>query len=139
MLHFVPPTNSRRESLYMFNFFNSVIGERRSAQRHELRIALRYRVRHSHAEHSAWAENVSEVGIFFETEEPMRVGTIVHLLLDMPELAAGCERAPWLCTGHVVRLDKRDDPQARTRQRVGVQFDCFEVLRGREFACASVS
>jgi hypothetical protein len=123
----------------MFNVFNSVMGERRSARRHELKIALRYRVRHSQAEYASWAENVSEVGIFFEAQQPMTVGTIVHLLLDMPELAVGRERAPWLCTGHVVRLHEQDPARERTKQRVGVQFDCFEVLRGHDFACASMS
>jgi hypothetical protein len=56
----------------MFKVFDRVVGERRSARRHDLKIALRYRVRNSEKEHASRAENVSEVGIFFETEEPCR-------------------------------------------------------------------
>lgn len=122
----------------MFNFFDRVVGERRSARRHNLRIAVRYRLWDSEREHASQAENVSEVGIFFEAEEQMRVGSVVHLLLDMPQLASARRSAPWLCTGHVVRLDERS-AIPEMKQRVGVAFDCFEVLNGREFAHTSTS
>jgi hypothetical protein len=122
----------------MFTFFNRVVGERRSAPRHALKIPLRYRVRNSTSEYASQAENVSEMGIFFEAEQPMPIGTIVHVLLDMPQVTSGRESAPWLCTGHVVRLDeKQADPQM-VQRRVGVQFDCFEVLSGMHFALASM-
>ena len=123
----------------MFQFFNRVVGERRSAPRRDLQIPLRYRIRNGAEEYCSMTENVSEIGVIFETEQPMRVGTIVHVLMDMPEPLRGDTPAPWLCTGHVVRTDRTDASAEAARHRVGVQFDCFEVLRGCEFAAASTN
>jgi hypothetical protein len=102
--------------------------ERRNAPRHPLRTALRVRTRQSgRAEHRAESQNLSERGVFFATEEPLVVGSPVEILLKMPEVVSGRPTTEWRCTGHVVRLEPGATP--RDKSHVGVQFDCYEILR----------
>jgi hypothetical protein len=122
----------------MFTFFNRVVGDRRSMPRHDLKIPVRFRVRNSTSEHSALSQNVSEMGVFFETTQPICAGTVLQLLLDMPSAISGEAGPPWLCTGHVVwsKAAESTEPSAGPKQGVGVQFDCFEVLTGKQFTSA---
>ena len=116
----------------MFNLFGRLAGDRRGAQRHYFTVPLRYRVRNSAHEYSSQTENVSDVGVFFETEHPIGMGAIVDVLLDMPNPVDGELPSLW-CTGHVVRVASKG-----ARRGVGVQFDCFEVVDSNQFTYGSV-
>jgi hypothetical protein len=110
----------------MLSFMSSLTHDRRSATRHSLKIPLRYRIgRRSGLEHFSETTNVSELGIAFTTDQELSVGVIVDLWLEMPRQINGTAVCQWLCTGHVVRIDA-GEPSSR---RIGVQFDCYEVLR----------
>lgn len=106
----------------MLNLFGRLAGDRRTAHRHYLNIPIRYRIRSSSSEHSSQSENISEVGVFFETDHSISVGAILDLMLDMPN-GVNPDLASLWCTGHVVRVTPKG-----LKRGVGVQFDCFEVL-----------
>jgi hypothetical protein len=58
------------------------------------------------------------------------VGTLLEILLKMPEVITGEPTIEWLSSGHVVRVEPIDS--TRGKLGVGVQFDCFQVSRGIE-------
>lgn len=68
----------------MLNLFGRLAGDRRTAHRHYLNLPIRYRIRNSSSEHSSQSENISEVGVFFETEHSINVGAILDVVLEMP-------------------------------------------------------
>jgi hypothetical protein len=47
----------------------------------------------------------------------------------MPKEITGKPATEWRCTGRVVRLGPVDTP--RGKLGVGVQFDCYEILRSK--------
>lgn len=111
----------------MRNLLSGRAGDRRSAHRLSLKIPVRYRIGPTDAsEHLSASEDVSERGIFFQTDQQASVGTVVELLVEMPRQINGSSACPWICRGHVVRID----PINRTSNSrgVGVEFDCYEVL-----------
>ena len=71
--------------------------------------------------------NVSERGIFFETDREFRLGDAVEILLLMPKEVTGEAPMDWRCTGSVMHVQ---EPGAGKRKRgVGVRFECYEVAR----------
>ena len=102
--------------------------DRRSAERHPLKTPLRVRVwKTATPEHAGESQNISQQGMFFATDLALRVGTVVEVLLKMPEEITGEPSTEWRCTGHVVHVEPIDSP--RGAQGVGVQFDCYQVSR----------
>ncbi len=115
---------------------NIALSDRRVSARHNFRLPLRVRILKSAiAEQRTESVNLSERGIYFPTNSPLRVGNAVQVLLKMPEEITGEPTNEWLCSGHVVRIESFDSP--RGRLGVGVQFDCYEVSRQPERASAS--
>jgi PilZ domain len=111
----------------MRNFMSKLMRDRRAAYRHSLKIPLRYRIRRrSASEHLSESTNVSESGIYFETDQELSVGAIVDLHVEMPTEINGTSVSHWLCTGHVVRVDP--SKLSTNLHLIGVQFDCYEVL-----------
>ena len=104
--------------------------ERRISRRLQFRTALRVRIwKSGSAERRAESQNLSEGGTFFATDVPLAIGSAVEILLKMPEEITGKLATEWRCTGHVVRLQPVDIPWRKLG--VGVQFDCYEILRSR--------
>ena len=104
--------------------------ERRISRRLKFKTALRVRVWKSGSdEQSAESQNLSERGTFFATDAPLVIGSAVEILLKMPEEITGKPTTEWRCTGHVVRLEPVNSP--RGTMGVGVQFDCYEILRSK--------
>lgn len=66
--------------------------------------------------------------MFFATDLRMGVGTVVELVLKMPQEITGEPETEWRCTGHVVRVQQVDTEVGT--QGVGVQFDCYQVAKG---------
>jgi hypothetical protein len=102
--------------------------DRRITLRHNLKTALRIRLWKSSApEQRSESVNLSERGILYATDSPPHIGTVVEVLLKMPEEITGEPTTEWLCSGHVVRIEPIDSP--RGRLGVGVQFDCYQKAR----------
>jgi hypothetical protein len=105
--------------------------ERRLAQRFDLRIPLSVRAPKSAApEHRTESLNVSARGIYFATNLPLREGMPVQVTFEMPEEITHKPAAEWRCTGHVVHVEPSNSRQSSQQSmiRVGVGFDCYEVL-----------
>src|SRR5258708_15751993 len=102
--------------------------DRRLSLRHEIRTPLRIRVWKSVApEGGGESVNLSERGILFASDSSLPIGTVVEVLLKMPEEITGEPTTEWLCSGHVVRVNPIDSP--RGKLGVGVQFDCYQLSR----------
>ena len=107
---------------------NIALSDRRVSPRHNFKLPLRVRILKSAIpEQRTESENLSERGIYFPTNSPLRIGTAVQVLLKMPEEITGEPANEWLCSGHVVRIESFNSP--RGKLGVGVQFDCYEVSR----------
>lgn len=107
--------------------------DRRNSRRIQFKTALRLRVwKSGSTERRLESENLSEHGTLFSSDSPMAIGTAVEILLKMPEEITGKPTTEWCCTGHVVRLQPVD--AFRSQLGVGVQFDCYEILRSKTVA-----
>jgi len=107
----------------------SAASDRRAFLRHNFKVPLRIRIwKSAIPEERGESENLSEQGILFATDAVMPVGTVVEVLLKMPEVITGEPTTEWLCSGHVVRVEPIDS--SRGKVGVGVQFDCYHVSRG---------
>jgi len=67
-------------------------------------------------------KNLSERGIFFGTDSVMPLGTVVEILLKMPEMIG---RRRMALLRHVVRVEPC--ASARGHFGVGVPFDCHQA------------
>jgi hypothetical protein len=95
--------------------------ERRKEPRFALSVPLRVRLGKLTApEERVATVNLSERGVYFETESPVREGLAVHLTMEMPEEVTGVPVTLWNCAGEVVRVERRD---ASTKVGVGVRID----------------
>ena len=104
--------------------------DRRSSRRLPFKTALRVRVwKSGPAEQRAESENLSAQGIFFATDAPLAIGSAVEILLKMPREITGGLASEWRCSGRVVRLTPGSNGDGK--QGVGVQFDCYEILRSK--------
>jgi len=100
--------------------------DRRITRRHNFKAPLRVRIwKSAIPEQRAELENLSEREIFFATDSLLRVGTTVEI--QMPKEITGEPTIEWLCIGHVVRVEP--DNHLRGKLGVGVQFDCYQILR----------
>jgi PilZ domain len=107
---------------------NNSIPDRRSTQRHELRIPLRLRIwGSSEPEHKAESVDFSESGALVETDLSLRVGSVVDLHLRLPEETTGQPATEWRCRGRVVRIVP-EIPLKRPL-RVGMHFDWLDRSR----------
>ena len=102
--------------------------DRRLSRRLSFKTPLRVRIWKSAApEQNAESVNLSQNGVFFATDTPIREGETVEILLNMPEEITDEPSREWRYTGHVVRVERVDS--TRWNMGVGVQFDCYEVSR----------
>ena len=112
--------------------------DRRFAQRHNIKTALRVRVWKSGLpEERTESVNLSERGIFFYTESRVAEGEIIEILFKMPEEVSGQPVNEWRCTGHVVRIEPPE--MAKGKFGVGVQFYCYEASRVDQLLVSQVS
>ncbi len=102
--------------------------DRRLSFRHALHVPLQVRIwKTDIPKRHAVSENISTSGIFFMTDLPVAVGTVVEVMMQMPQQLTGEPPSLWRCSGHVVRI--LPAANAPRKSRVGVQFDCYEVAR----------
>jgi hypothetical protein len=104
--------------------------DRRLAGRYTMKTPLRVRLwKSALPEHTAESLNVSQRGIYFATDSLLREGETVEVFFNMPEEIIGEPTSEWRCTGHVVRVEAIEATGGKLG--VGVQFDCYEVLRSK--------
>ena len=98
--------------------------DRHLSLRLEIRTPLRMRVWKSAApERRGESVNLSERGILFASDSSLPVGTVVGVLLKVPEEITGEPTTESLCSRHVVRVDPIDS--TRGKLGVGVQFKSY--------------
>ncbi len=113
----------------MRSFLDRFPRDRRGRTRHAMKTPLKVRLwKSATPEHAGQSENVSEHGMFFATDLRMGIGTVVEVVLKMPQEITGEPEAEWRCTGHVVRVAQVESEVGT--QGVGVQFDCYQVAKG---------
>jgi hypothetical protein len=101
--------------------------DRRLAQRFHLTIPLFVREWKTITPESlVESVNVSECGVYFETETPPREGAMVQIRFEMPKEITGDATAEWLCTGKVVGVRPTSPPSVSVG--VGVRFDYYEIM-----------
>ena len=114
---------------WMRRFLDRLSKDRRVSTRLAMKTPLKVRLwKSATPEHAGQSENISEQGMFFATDLRMGVGTVVEVVLKMPQEITGEPEAEWRCTGHVVRVSQVDTEVGT--QGVGVQFDCYQVAKG---------
>jgi hypothetical protein len=102
--------------------------DRRFAHRFPLAIPLYVREwRTRTPEKVMESVNVSECGVYFETDTPPREGAMLQIRLEMPKEITGAMTAEWRCTGKVVGVRPTCPPSSSLG--VGVRFDYYEILR----------
>jgi len=102
--------------------------DRRLAQRFNLTTTLFIREwKAMTPEKEVESVNVSEGGVYFETDTPLREGTIVQIRLEMPMEVTGDATVEWICIGKVSRV--RPISSRGASSGVGVRFECYEVSR----------
>ena len=80
--------------------------ERRLDTRVNIRVPLRFRVLNNPGatEQLAESENISQRGVYFSTEVPLKVGTPVEVSLRMPQELAGKVSSDVRCVARVVHV-----------------------------------
>ena len=102
--------------------------DRRVSRRHRYKTSLRLRTWKSGApERQEESLNLSQHGVYFATESPLREGETVEIFFKMPEEITSQPSTEWRCTGHVVRVERVNSEAGKLG--VGVRFDCYEVAR----------
>ncbi|HVE87453.1 MAG TPA: TIGR02266 family protein [Myxococcales bacterium] len=66
-----------------------------------------------------WAVNISKGGLFINTRNPLAVGTIIRLIISLPDTAF-----PFDLTGRVARVNDVDNP---TNQVPGMAIEFMDV------------
>ena len=101
--------------------------DRRFAQRFNLAVPLHYRAwRSTEPELAAASVNVSESGVYFETDAPPSEGSALRLRIAMPPEITGNPATEWRCMGKVVRVQQV--PCAGAALGVAVRIDYFEIV-----------
>lgn len=98
--------------------------DKRRAERLENELSVTYRTVDGFI--SDWATNISRGGLFINSREPLPVGTVVRLIISLPDTAF-----PFDLEGKVVRVVAPDNP-GNEPPGMGIEFvDVDEEKRGR--------
>ena len=104
------------------------MGERNQRQSDRLHHELLVAYRTVDGFITDWATNISKGGIFINTRNPLAVGTMVRLIISLPDAAF-----PFDLTGKVIRVINHD-PTATNKESpgMGVEFiDIDDEKKGR--------
>ena len=106
--------------------------ERRLAHRVTLRIPLRFRPlpNPTTMEQKAESVNISEKGVYFATDFPLKVGTSLELFLNMPQEITGKSPTAVRCTARVVHVQPKIF--AGNKSGVGVHIEQYEAVSTAE-------
>ena len=105
---------------------------RRLSRRLNLRTPLRVRTWKSSApQESAESLNLSQNGVYFATNTPIREGETVEILLNMPAEITDEPLTEWRCTGHVVRVEAVEN-----QRKVSWEWVCSLIaMKFRAWSC----
>lgn len=108
--------------------------DRRLALRFALTVPVYIRIwKSSEPEQKVESVNLSESGVYFETEVPPPHGAMIHLRLEMPQAITGRIGMEWRCIGKVVRVTRL---AGVSKAGVGVQISYYEAVTAAEFRAA---
>ena len=108
--------------------------DRRLALRFPLRVPVYIRTwRSLETEREVESINLSESGVYFETDAPPPDATIIHLRLEVPHEITGRVGTEWRCIGKVVRVTHLADC---SRSGVAVHFAYHEAVAAAQFPAA---
>jgi PilZ domain len=101
--------------------------ERRIDTRVNIRVPLRFRSLNapSSPEQIAESENISQRGIYFETDALLKVGMPLEVSLRMPQELAGKSSSDVKCVARVVHV--RPNLQAGGRSGIGLHIERYEA------------
>ena len=101
--------------------------ERRVDTRVNIRVPLRFRALNipDSAEQDAESENISQRGIYFETDVPLKVGTPLEVSLRMPRELSGKSSADVSCVARVVHVHPK--PLAGGKAGIGLHIERYET------------
>jgi hypothetical protein len=75
------------------------------AERHPMRIPIRYRPFGTTAWFDGRTENISRSGVLIRARDVVPVATPVEMLLALPVELGGMPDVPVICTGRIVRME----------------------------------
>ena len=82
--------------------------ERRTNTRVNIRVPVRFRILNDpgSSEQIVASENISQRGIFFATDFPLTIGTVLEVSLRMPQELAGQTASDVNCVARVVHVQR---------------------------------
>jgi PilZ domain len=103
--------------------------ERRSETRVNIRVPFRFRVLNSPdaLEQTAESENISQRGILFATDVPLKVGGPLEVSLKMPLELAGKSSSDVKCLARVVHVQRNAFLDGKAG--IGVHIERYEAVR----------
>jgi hypothetical protein len=101
--------------------------ERRIDTRVNISVPLRFRALNNpgSTEQIAQSENISQRGMFFETNVPLKVGTPVEVSLRMPQELAGQVTSDVKCVARVVHVRQSTAPGGMLG--IGLHIERYEA------------
>lgn len=101
--------------------------ERRFDTRVNIRVPLRFRILNNPGatEQAAESENISQRGVFFSTNVPLKVGTPVEVSLRMPQELAGRLSNDVRCVARVVHV--RQNTASGGLLGIGLHIERYEA------------
>ena len=101
--------------------------ERRIDTRVNIRVPLRFRALNNPGatEQTAESENISQRGLYFLTEIPLRIGTPVEVSLRMPPEFAGKAESDVKCVARVVHVCPSSAPGGMSG--IGLHIERYEA------------
>jgi PilZ domain len=111
--------------------------ERRFDTRVNIRVPLRFRALNNpgSTEQTAESENISQRGIFFSTNIPLKVGTPVEVSLRMPQELAGKAPSDVRCVARVVHVQASSALGGKTG--IGLHIERYEAKASAQERWAS--
>lgn len=104
---------------------------RRTESRVNLRVPLKIRplTNPPEVEQNVESVNLSQRGLFFSTETPLKVGTRIEVLMKMPQEISGNPPTEVYCVGRVVHVhtDRR-----LGRTGIGIRLERYEPVATKE-------
>jgi hypothetical protein len=101
--------------------------ERRVAPRVNVRVRLRFRLHNTphSSEHEAESENISQRGLYFQTEVPLEVGTLLAVSMRIAREVAGKSSNNIACMARVVRVQTL--APGAGRRGIGLHIERYEM------------
>jgi PilZ domain len=111
--------------------------ERRHDTRVHIRVPLHFRLLESpgSADHAGESENISQRGIYFATNVPLKVGAPVEVSLQMPKELTGGAGSEVKCMARVVHI--QPDSFLGGKAGIGMRIERYESVAAADERWAS--